>query len=515
MAQEQPRTLPGPPIAWLLLGIALLLRFYHLGHQSIWVDEYTSFLCAIPYDHMTFHDLWENLHGPLHALALHGVMRWIGVNTVTLRLPTALAGAAAVGVMYRVGERALGRGGSIAAALTTFSPFLIWYSQEARNYAFVVVFAAAATWAWVEVLQTRRIAWWGAYVVACVAGILSNLSMLFVVAAHFGHWLYLMRRERGAFRAVRPWMLYLLVVLAAVSPWLYQLSRAVDWSILYRHVPGMVRLEREVPLSLLAVPYTFFTFCLGFSMGPSPRDLHGSQTLPLFYRELWWMIPAAAFFAFLTLRGLIALRRRPNAFALIVCWLVIPLVLTLYVTMREIKVFNPRYLAVSLPAFYLVWTEAFLSFRRREVAIAVAAVLAGLWGVSLCNHYFNPTYDKDHVREAGAHVTRNWREHDYLLTAGAAMPIHFYVSRYYPTGHFWLGYANDTLNLRRHFESQFPDSIERVWVVSCRPHWYDPKDSFRRFLETSYPVLDHAEMLGCSVYLIASPGSKVGPSASR
>ncbi len=500
---------------WLLLGIALLLRFYHLGHQSIWVDEYTSYLCALPYDHMTFHDLWENLHGPLHALALHAVMRWIGVNTVTLRLPTALAGALTVGVMYRVGERTLGRGGLIVAALTTFSPFLIWYSQEARNYAFVVLFAAAATWAWVEILQTRKAEWWAAYVVACVAGILSNLSMLFVVAAHFGHWLYLMRRERRAFKAVRPWMLYVLLVALAVSPWLYQLWLAVDWSILYRHVPGMGKLERGVPLSLLAVPYTFYTFCLGFSMGPSPRDLHGAGTLPLFYSHLWWMIPASMFFAFLTVRGLVSLRKRRNAFALILCWLLIPLVLTLYITMREIKVFNPRYLAVSLPAFYLIWAEALLGFRRRAVAWSLAAVLAGFWGVSLSNHYFNPVYDKDRVREAGAHVMQNWREHDYLLTAGAAMPIHFYVPRYYPTGHFWLGYANDTLNLRRHFESQFPDSIERVWVVSCRPHWYDPGDHFRRFMESTYPLLDRSEMLGCSIYLIRNPRSQVAASNSR
>ena len=87
-----PRTIPGPPLAWALLGVALLLRFFHLGHQSIWVDEYTSFLCAIPYRHLSFHDLWENLHGPLHAATIHYLVRWMGVNTVTLRLSTHSAG---------------------------------------------------------------------------------------------------------------------------------------------------------------------------------------------------------------------------------------------------------------------------------------------------------------------------------------------------------------------------------------------------------------------------------------
>jgi mannosyltransferase len=511
----QPRSIPGPALAWILLGTATLLRFYHLGHQSIWVDEYTSYLCATAYDKLTLPVLWENLHGPLHAVAVHMIVKWMGANTVVLRLPTALAGAFSVAVMFRVAERALGRGGLVAAALATFSPFLIWYSQEARNYAFVVMFALCATWAWVEILQTRRAAWWAVYVVACVAGILSNLSMLFVVAAHFAHWVYMSRRERRAFSAVRSWVWYMLLVTLAVSPWLYQLSQAVDWRILYRNVEAYHQLERAVGMTWLAVPYTFFTFCLGFSMGPSSRDLHGTRSLPLFAPHLWWIVPATIFFGWLTVRGALKLRRRPNAFALVTCWLVVPLVITMYVTMRNVKVFNPRYLAVSLPALYLLWTEAFVTFRRRWMAWLTAAVLAAFWVAALNNYYHNDLYNKDDVRGAGAYVARHWHDGDFLVTAGAATPVHFYMrSNLYPSANFWLGFVADTARLGINFDRFVPDSASRVWVVSGRPHWYDPQDRFRRFLERGSP-LDHQEFLGCTVYLLPWRAMKADSLAGR
>ncbi|HVP37963.1 MAG TPA: hypothetical protein VMS93_02150, partial [Candidatus Saccharimonadales bacterium] len=101
----QPRSIPGPPLAWLLLGVATVLRFYHLGHQSLWVDEYASLLSSHPYVPLGWADLWENLHGPLHALSLHLLVNWIGLNTVTLRLPTAVAGVLTVAAMFRLGER--------------------------------------------------------------------------------------------------------------------------------------------------------------------------------------------------------------------------------------------------------------------------------------------------------------------------------------------------------------------------------------------------------------------------
>ena len=51
----------------------------------------------------------------------------------------------------------------LAAVLTAFAPLLIWYSQEARPYAFFMLFATLAVWAQMRVLRDGRARYWVAY----------------------------------------------------------------------------------------------------------------------------------------------------------------------------------------------------------------------------------------------------------------------------------------------------------------------------------------------------------------
>ena len=50
--------------------VAAVLRFFRLGHQSLWIDEqYTRIAAGVP-GPLVWHDLLDNVHGPLHALAV-------------------------------------------------------------------------------------------------------------------------------------------------------------------------------------------------------------------------------------------------------------------------------------------------------------------------------------------------------------------------------------------------------------------------------------------------------------
>jgi len=131
----------------MLAGIVLLaavLRFATLGDQSYWFDEAT-----------TVHLLRMDLGGMLGAIPdsestppLYYVVAWfwakvLGTGEVGLRSLSALAGTATVAVVYAIGARAVGaRAGLIAAALAATNPLLLWYSQEARAYALLVLLAA-------------------------------------------------------------------------------------------------------------------------------------------------------------------------------------------------------------------------------------------------------------------------------------------------------------------------------------------------------------------------------------
>ncbi len=90
---------------------------------------------------------------------LYYVLAWpwahvFGTGEIALRSFSAVIGTATVPLMYAAGKELVSRrAGLIAAALTATSPLMIWYSQEARAYALLVLFGAASLWFFARVLN--------------------------------------------------------------------------------------------------------------------------------------------------------------------------------------------------------------------------------------------------------------------------------------------------------------------------------------------------------------------------
>ena len=78
------------------------------------------------------------------APPLYYVLAWLwtrpfGTSEVGVRTLSALLGTAAIPLAFALGRQLVSqRAGLVAAALTAFSPLLVWYSQEARSYALLV-----------------------------------------------------------------------------------------------------------------------------------------------------------------------------------------------------------------------------------------------------------------------------------------------------------------------------------------------------------------------------------------
>ena len=73
------------------------------------------------------------------------------------------------------------RAGVIAAALTACSPILIWYSQEARSYALLVLLSSLSLLAFAYARETpspRRVTWW---VIASALALATHYYALLIV----------------------------------------------------------------------------------------------------------------------------------------------------------------------------------------------------------------------------------------------------------------------------------------------------------------------------------------------
>jgi hypothetical protein len=176
------------PEGWALVAIAVLaavVRFVGISSQSYWLDESQA-----------VHELHLSFGGMLHAWSryewnppLYLLIAWpwakvFGTGEVGLRSLSALLGIAVVPLIYVCGRELISRrAGLIAALIAALNPFMIWYSQEAREYMLLVVLCTASLWMFIRAWQrqsTRTIAWWG---VLSALALLTQYFAGFLIAA--------------------------------------------------------------------------------------------------------------------------------------------------------------------------------------------------------------------------------------------------------------------------------------------------------------------------------------------
>ncbi|MFU8872017.1 glycosyltransferase family 39 protein [Micromonospora sp. SL4-19] len=170
------------PPALLTLAITLA----GIGRAQPWRDELATWSAATrPVgDLVRLAGTIDAATGPYY-LFLHGWTALLGASPAALRLPSALAMAAAAGLTARLGERLVGpRGGLLAGLLFALLPGTARYGQEARPYALATLLAVLATLLLVGAL--RRPTWrrWTGYALAVAALGLTHLIALSLLAAH-------------------------------------------------------------------------------------------------------------------------------------------------------------------------------------------------------------------------------------------------------------------------------------------------------------------------------------------
>jgi mannosyltransferase len=191
------------PEAWLaacLTAVAALLRFSTLGDQSFWLDEAT-----------TVHEVGRSLGQMLHLISryettppLYFLVSWVwtrvfGAGEVGIRSLSALAGTALVPVTYLCGRELVSRrAGLAAAALATLSPFLIWYSQEARSYMLFALLGGLSFLFWARHLRRETTGALTGWAVFSSLAVLTHFFAIFLLAPEALWLLWRFRRRDTA-----------------------------------------------------------------------------------------------------------------------------------------------------------------------------------------------------------------------------------------------------------------------------------------------------------------------------
>jgi hypothetical protein len=173
----------------LFFLLALVLRLYNLGAQSLWLDEGGTWaeITSRGWPALLA-DLWNAKAAyPFYHLLLKA---WVGVagdSEWALRFPSALAGAGAVVAIYLAATELCRRPTTdstpphpfTAAILLTTSPFALWYAQDAKVYSLLIMVVALELWALLRAFRRNdRRAWRLVFIVAVVSLFVHRLALL-------------------------------------------------------------------------------------------------------------------------------------------------------------------------------------------------------------------------------------------------------------------------------------------------------------------------------------------------
>jgi len=393
----------------LLTAVGALIRV-RVAHQSLFADELSTYWIV------TGRELGSVIstvfsHAEISPPAFF-VASWLttqfGDAPEFVRLPSLIAGIATIPLIYLLGLRLVDRAtGTVAAALTTCSPFMIYYSADARGYALMMFMVVLSTLTMLIAVDSRRVYWWVGYAIATCAAVYTHYTGVFVLGAQL---LWLLWAHPEARRNA------LWATLAAVGGFL-------PW------IPGVLQDFRSWTLPILfdlqpftphAVRTSLEHWAIGYpyAIDRGAIDLPGTFALGLL---------AVACLLALTGLGIKIVRHRqfsrpgrlPPQTVLVVLLAIATPVGAAICSAVGVQLFSVRGLAASWPGFALLLAAWLCAAGPRLGAVAAALAVAAFalgGGKMLTERYQRPDY-----RTAADFIDRQARPGDVVIDHAAIL----------------------------------------------------------------------------------------------
>jgi hypothetical protein len=371
LGQRQRLWLRSEPAMLGLVGgitlVGLLVRLSLFGN-SLFGDELSTYsiVSGSSLGHVVY--LLEGGHSVDLNPPLYFILAWmaerVGDSAELLRLPSLLAGVAAIPLTYLLGAKTVGRPAAVVGAtLVALSPFLIFFSTEARSFALVMLLTLLSTIALLRAIETRRGGWWAAYAVLACATMYTHYTGVFLLAGQF---LWAAWTEP---RARRPLSVATLAAALAYAPWLPALIEA-------SRSPGVKSIEFLTPFGPDAI-----RIAIGrWSIGQPYTEL---KTVPGDLAVVLIAVGTALAFAGLVWRALAAartgprLRPSPGLVLVLVVALATPVGEALYSLLGPHSVWNVRQLNASTPGLALAVGALLTGSGARLRFLATGMVVVG------------------------------------------------------------------------------------------------------------------------------------------
>jgi mannosyltransferase len=462
----------------LLLLLSFAIRISGLTAQSLWRDEVDALRFSMaPLPTLVGNFTRIGWNGPLYYVLLRLWLVSSGSSELALRYFSLLFGVLGTAMIYRLGrDWHSPLVGGLAALLTACSPYLVWYSQEAKMYALLTATVPGLLYVYRRALSGRDGRLWVAVVILTWITIGLHIMGVLIVPVMVLLFLLWWPQSKAQWRQGLAALTICVLPGAAVLPWAFPLL-----------LGGGDIGHRFVPLPAM-IATMLFAFTRGIVDAGGPWATGLGVFALLAGTALWTEggIPSRA--------RAILLDRAPalsdeGRFVLALwAWIALP-VAGLYAISTRVPMFVDRYLIWIGPAVYLLMARGLAQVRQRSriaagVCLAAFMALSG-WGVWQQSHM--PI--KSDFRAAAAYV-REHRQPDEVLL--------FHISYVRATFEYYYGDSSPTADgipTDERTTQQVVDAEMRqrvggydvVWLILSEPEMWDQRGMTVAWLD------EHAE----------------------
>jgi len=338
------------------------------------------------------------------------VLSWlatrIDLSAEMLRLPALIGGIGTIPLVYAIGARTVGRGAALlATALTTLSPFMVYYSAEARGYGLMMFLLLCSTLAMLLAVERGGARWWVAYGLLTAATAYTHYTAVFVMATQFAWVLWAHPQAR------RPAIVAVLGAAVLFVPWLSGLKGDLD-------SPTTKILSQLSPFDLESIRISLQHWALGFPYATAGglTKMPGVPALILLAGSL-----AAAAVGLYEQRGRLRawFASSDHRFVLVLALALATPLGTAIASLVGDNVFGTRNLAASWPYLAIAGSAVLtVGTMRTRVLAAALAVLA--FAIATTKMLTESDYERPTFGDAAAYVEESPAE--VVVDAAALTP---------------------------------------------------------------------------------------------
>lgn len=476
----------------ILLGILFLgvgLRVYRLDYQSFWNDELLSVgNIGIPFIHLITNPNDINIM-PLFYFFIHP-FQGLENHEFWLRFPPMVFGSLSILLFYFVSRNLVDkRTGILGALLFAISPFHIWYSQEARPYALLIMLSLLSILLLQRLLKNPGQFWLKISFIIVTTAVFYSHQLGIAIIGFEGIYLLLAARTRW-----KEWVMIFGLIGFLLIPGVYRMLL----------IPPTVSANSYYSFSPFAIAYTAWAFGTGYSLGPNTVELHMPDRVNLVFSYFLIIAPIMVLFAGVFATGAIRLyKREKTKFLFATLWLICPLVFAVFGALYTVHPFNVRYAILAFPAFVFILAVGIIGLNRRwlYVSALIFVCVTSFW--SLKNYYFNEEFHRENNRAAGKFLTQHAEPDDLVIGSAAYTTKNL---KYYYRGNLsltFVGYPGEG-NSNGEADSETPGAEfvndmsldvdlrniladrNSFWLFLSRTFHSDPYQKIRNFCEMNF-----------------------------